>query len=67
MIAGGQVRKLLGLGMLQRVKDYFVELFTKGELVEHSVSLDVKRFPLKQCENILQGGPTPGAAATLSQ
>ena len=59
MIAGGQVRKLLGMGWMQKVKDFFVETFTSGELVEHSVALDVKRFPLKQCENILQGGELP--------
>ncbi len=67
MIAGGQVRKLLGMGLLQRVKDYFVETFTNGELVEHSVALDVKRFPLKQCEALLQGGPTPAAASFVTQ
>ena len=40
MITGGQVRKLLGLTLSQRAKDFFLEKVLGQELVERPVSLD---------------------------
>jgi hypothetical protein len=54
MITGGQVRKLLGLSILQRMKDFFVEKFLRGEIGERSVALDEKRFRRKRCETLLR-------------
>jgi hypothetical protein len=54
MISGGQVRKLLGMSILQRVRDFFVEKFLSGEIAERSVALNEKRFRLKRCETLLR-------------
>lgn len=53
VIVDGQVRKLLGMKLSQRAKDFFSRKVLGGELVERSLSLDMKRFPLSYCERKL--------------
>jgi hypothetical protein len=53
VISGSQVRRLLGLKWYQRAQDAFAEFIGRRKLVERAMPLSTKRFPLKQCERIL--------------